>query len=234
MLHFLDRSTGMTDYPPDQQPPPDYPTADTTTTGQPKKPWYRRWWAIALGVLLAVIVLAAVFGSGGDSPTATTDEQAAETTTEPAAPAEPEPTEEPAPEPEPEAGPGIGDEAVDGDFTFVVTSVEDGPPIIGTADFGIEPQGKFVLVTLTVTNNGDSAGSFLGSNQYLIDTEGRKASADDEAAIYLDEAQSLYEEINPGNSLTGIVVFDVAVDAVPASLELHDSAFSGGVTVVLG
>ena len=77
------------------------------------------------------------------------------------------------------------------------------------------------------------AGSFFGSNQFLIDTEGRKASADDEAAIYLDEAQSLYEPINPGNSLTGTVVFDIPVDAAPASLELHDSLFSGGVTVAL-
>jgi hypothetical protein len=28
-------------------------------------------------------------------------------------------------------------------------------------------------------------------------------------------------------------VFDVPADAVPASVELHDSAFSGGVTVTL-
>ncbi len=46
-------------------------------------------------------------------------------------------------------------------------------------------------------------------------------------------SKSFYEPINPGNSLTGTVVFDVPVDAVPASLELHDSAFSGGVTVAL-
>ena len=30
-----------------------------------------------------------------------------------------------------------------------------------------------------------------------------------------------------------MVVFDIPVDAVPAALELHDSAFSGGVTVAL-
>ncbi|WP_341353356.1 MULTISPECIES: hypothetical protein [Rhodococcus] len=29
------------------------------------------------------------------------------------------------------------------------------------------------------------------------------------------------------------VVFDMPVDAVPASIELHDSMFSGGVTVSL-
>ena len=208
---------------------------DTATAEKPgKKPWYLRWWALALGALLVLFVLIGALGGDGDTPTATTgDEPAAETTTEPAPPAEPEPTEAPAPEPEPEAGPGIGDEAVDGDFTFVVSSVEDGPPIIGDADFGAEPQGKFVLVTMTVTNNGDAPGSFFGDNQYLVDTEGRRASADTEAGIYLDEAQSFYEEINPGNSLTGVVVFDIAADAVPASLELHDSAFSGGVTVTL-
>ena len=209
--------------------PGDTPPAETPA----RKPWYLRWWALALGALVVLIVLVAALG-GGDDPTATTtDEPTTETTPEPA-PAEP--TEEapaPEPEPEPEAGPGLGDEAVDGDFTFVVTSVEDGPPVIGDADFGVEPQGRFVLVTMTITNNGDSPGSFFGDNQYLIDTEGRKAGADDEAAIYLDEAQSLYEEINPGNSLTGTVVFDIPADAVPAALELHDSAFSGGVTVTL-
>jgi hypothetical protein len=79
-------------------------------------------------------------------------------------------------------------------------------------------------VTLTVTKHGDEPGSFFGDDQLLIDTE---------AAIYLPESQSLYEEINPGNTLTGTVVFDIPVDAVPAALELHDSKFSGGVTVDL-
>ncbi|WP_053205697.1 DUF4352 domain-containing protein [Jiangella muralis] len=132
-----------------------------------------------------------------------------------------------------DAGLGLGDAAEDGDFTFVVESVEDGPERIGTDTFGTSPQGRFVYVTVTVTNHGDEAGSFFGDNQYLVDTEGRKASADTEAAVYLPESQSLYEEINPGNTLTGTVVFDIPADAVPAAVELHDSLFSGGVTVDL-
>lgn len=131
------------------------------------------------------------------------------------------------------AGPGLGDPAEDGDFTFVVESVEDGPEHIGSDAFGTSPQGRFVYVTVTVTNHGDEPGSFFGDNQYLVDTEGRKASADTEAAVYLPESQSLYEEINPGNTLTGTVVFDIPADAVPAAVELHDSLFSGGVTVDL-
>jgi Domain of unknown function (DUF4352)/Protein of unknown function (DUF2510) len=185
--------------------------------------------ALVLFIVGVVIVVGAFEDLGEDvSGTGTSAE-------EPAASEDPAPQDvEPVPQEVEQEPPRIGEEARDGDFTFVVTAVEDGPPIIGTDEFGTEPQGKFVFVTMRVTNHGDSPGSFLGDNQYLIDTEGRKAGADTEAAFYLSEdAQSLYEEINPGNSLTGIVVFDIPADATPASLELHDSAFSRGVTVTL-
>jgi hypothetical protein len=112
--------------------------------------------------------------------------------------------------------PSIGEEARDGDFTFVVTAVDDGPAIIG--DVGVEAQGRFVFVTVTVTNHGDAPGSILGDYQYLIDAEGRRAGADCEATVHLDEARSLDAEINPGDSVTGILVFDIPVDAVTVAL----------------
>lgn len=171
---------------------------------------------VVIGVIaLIAIVQAATGGDDTETPATTTQEDAA-------GGSEPE-----------DAGPGLGDPAEDGDFTFVVEAVEDGPERIGDEGFGTSPQGRFVYVTVTVTNHGDEAGSFFGDNQYLVDTEGRKASADTEAAVYLPESQSLYEEINPGNTLTGTVVFDIPADAVPAAVELHDSMFSGGVTVSL-
>lgn len=141
---------------------------------------------------------------------------------------------EPVPQEVEQEPPSIGVEARDGDFTFVVTAVDDGPAIIDDADIGIEPQGRFVFVTVTVTNHGDAPGSILGDYQYLIDAEGRRAGADSEATVHLDEARSLDAEINPGDSVTGILVFDIPVDAVPAGVELHDSASSDGVTVALG
>jgi len=115
-----------------------------------------------------------------------------------------------------------------------VTAVDDGPAIIGDADIGIEQQGRFVFVTVTVTNHGDAPGSILGDNQYLIDAEGRRAGADSEATVHLDQARSPDAEINPADSVTGILVFDIPVDAVPAGVELHESASSAGVTVALG
>ena len=180
----------------------------------PKKKRHRflKFLGIAAGVIIVIAVIASL--SGDDEPGASTDGGSNENDSS-------------------ESTAGIGDEALDGDFTFVVSAVEDGPASIGPEGFAVTPQGKFVLVSLTVTNHGDGPGLFFGDDQYLIDTEGRKASADSEAAIYLDEAQTFIEEINPGNTLTGVVVFDIAADAIPASLELHDSAFSGGVTVTL-
>ncbi|PZF82590.1 DUF4352 domain-containing protein [Jiangella anatolica] len=185
---------------------------------QKKRHRVRNAFLIVIGVIVLIAIIQAATGGDDAETPATTEGDAA-------APAEDEPAED--------TGPGLGEPAEDGDFTFVVDAVEDGPERIGDDTFGASPQGRFVYVTITVTNHGDQPGTFFGDNQYLIDTEGRKASADSEAAIYLPESQSLYEEINPGNTLTGTVVFDIPVDAVPAAVELHDSLFSGGVTVGL-
>ncbi len=68
----------------------------------------------------------------------------------------------------------------------------------------------------------------------LRDTAGRTFSADSTAGIYLDKSNSFLNQINPGNTVQGIVAFDVPVDAVLKTAELHDSAFSSGVTVSLG
>ena len=153
----------------------------------------------------------------------------AEATTE--APGE-APAEAPAEEPV-DNTPGIGVTAADGKFEFVVTNVETGLPSIGNDMFGTQAQGTFALVHVTVTNIGDKAQSFFGDNQTLVDTQGREHSADTTAAIYLENSESMYTEINPGNSVNAIVVFDIPADAVPATITLHDSMFSGGVTVSL-
>ena len=179
--------------------------------------------------MLVLIALGALVGNDTDRTTSATDDSTAD-----AEPPAPQPTFEPVPQEVEQEPPSIGEEARDGDFTFVVTAVEDGPAIIGDADAGIEAQGRFVFVTVTVTNHGDAPGSIHGENQYLIDAQGRRASADSEATVHVDQARTLAAEINPSDSVTGILVFDIPVDAAPAGVELHDSASSDGVTVALG
>lgn len=41
------------------------------------------------------------------------------------------------------------------------------------------------------------------------------------------------EEINPGNSTSATMVFDVPKNVDPTQIRLHDSMFSNGVTVDL-
>lgn len=58
-------------------------------------------------------------------------------------------------------------------------------------------------------------------------------SADTEAAIYIDASGSFLNDINPGNTVMGVVIFDMPKGTPAAIVELHDSPFSGGVKVRL-
>jgi hypothetical protein len=49
----------------------------------------------------------------------------------------------------------------------------------------------------------------------------------------LENNQTFLNNINPGNEVTGTLVFDVPAGVELAALELHDSLFSGGVKVAL-
>jgi hypothetical protein len=135
-----------------------------------------------------------------------------------------------APEP---AAPGVGEPAADGKFQFVVNGLDCSQNQLGNEYLNQQAQGTFCIVDVTITNIGNESQSFFGDNAYLFNAQGQKFSADNEAAIYLDDSSSLYEEINPGNTLQSRIVFDVPVGVAPTAIELHDSAFSGGVTVTL-
>jgi hypothetical protein len=91
----------------------------------------------------------------------------------------------------------------------------------------------FLLVHVTVENIGNESQAFFGNNQKLFDAKGRQYEASTEAAFYLEDSKSLYEKINPGNSVNGVVLFDVPKNVEPVSIELHDSIFSDGVEVSL-
>ncbi|RVX40123.1 uncharacterized protein DUF4352 [Nonomuraea polychroma] len=127
---------------------------------------------------------------------------------------------------------GIGTVVRDGDFSFKVTKTEQ-LARVGNEFLGTDAQGVFLLVHVTVKNIGDEAGSFFGANQKLFDAKGREYEASSEAAIYLKDSKSLYEKINPGNSVKDVVLFDIPKNMKPTEIELHDSLFSQGVRVSL-
>ncbi len=129
----------------------------------------------------------------------------------------------------------IGVPARDGKFEFTVQSMQCGKASVGSNEFLTKtPQGQFCLLNLTVKNIGNEAQSLLSSNQYLLNDSGQKYSADDTATMYnAPNGTSWYNQINPGNSVEGAIVFDIPKDVTPTMAQLHDSAFSGGIQVSL-
>ncbi|ODB73840.1 MULTISPECIES: DUF4352 domain-containing protein [Micromonospora] len=128
----------------------------------------------------------------------------------------------------------IGQPARDGKFEFTVKSAKCGVSKVGSSAFGAKAQGQFCLVTLNVKNIGKESQMFDGSSQKAYAANGTEYSADGSAAIYANKnAETFLNDINPGNQVTGVVVFDIPKNVKLAKLELHDSPFSGGVTVSL-
>jgi len=130
---------------------------------------------------------------------------------------------------------GIGDQVQDGSFAFTVTEVETGIESLGESFLRAEAQGMFVLVHVKVTNVGSEAQMFSGGNQTLLDAQGREFSSDVGAAVMnVEDSEQFLNEINPGNTVNGTVVFDVPEGLKLTSIVLRESLFSDGATVNLG
>lgn len=232
---------------PGQQPSYGAPHGWSPQSQMPPAPEKRKNWfarhkvltGLGTAVVLVVIIASASGGGGDDSPavagvdTATAQQATDESAGKPAEDATTEKAEKPAKEEKADTLPAVGDKVRDGKFEFTVTKLEDGVQEVGDEFLSEKAQGQFVLVHMTVENIGDEAQYFDGSSQSLVDTKGRTHSADTEAGIYLDESNSFLNEINPGNKVDGVVVFDIPENATPEVLELHDSMFSGGVEVAV-
>jgi hypothetical protein len=123
----------------------------------------------------------------------------------------------------------------DGKFEFVVKTVQPGLTEVGDNPYlAKKAQGQFVVVTLSVQNIGDRAQGFSPSDQKLIDNQGRSFDSDAAAQIALGGSDiPVWDNINPGNAVDVKVVYDMPRDAIPTSITLHDSMFSGGATVAL-
>jgi Domain of unknown function (DUF4352) len=208
------------------------PSAATDHKGN----WIKRHKVLsALGAVVVFIIVVSSLSGGGDDPSSTASDSQPSATESASGSGAASPTKSstakasaPA-----ESASQLGKKVRDGKFEFTVTKVKCGRTLVGSSDFGKKAQGEFCEVSLSVKNIGDEPQSMFGDNQYLFDSKERKYSADTEAAIYLKDSNTLYEEINPGNSLKGTLLFDVPKGTKPAKLELHDSLLSGGVDVRL-
>ena len=217
----------------------------SSDANQPMPPLRKNWFArhkILTG-LLAFVLLGSVgsaLGGGGDTPpvAAAVSDQPADAEVAPdAAPAAPEAKGVEPTQPEAKdvaaATAGIGTAVRDGQFEFTVTKVEKNVASVGSEYLNEKAQGKYVILHVTVKNIGEKAQLLSDSSQKVRDGSGREFSTDTAAGIYLEDNKVFFNEINPGNAVKGKLVFDMPKGATPATVELHDSPFSDGVSVSL-
>lgn len=185
------------------------------------KNWFSRHKILTVvGAFVIIVVIANIAGGGSKTDTSNSNSNDSSKTT----PTEAKPSM-----------PKIGEVARDGKFEFTVVSMECGKASVGTNEYLTQKaQGQFCLVNVTVKNIGSEAQTFDSSSQFVYDAANSKFSADGTASLYVNPQGSTFlEQINPGNSVTGILVFDLPKDKTPITAELHDSSFSGGVKVSL-
>jgi len=100
---------------------------------------------------------------------------------------------------------GSGAKALE--YTVVGTQTTDN---IG-GEYGSDASGTFLVVDLRIENVGDESVDLTSSVFRLVDNQGREYEVDSEAMIYLESSIS-FEQVNPGLSISGTVVFDVPPD----------------------
>lgn len=178
-----------------------------------KKPFYKRVWFIVLAALVVIGVLANMGGSDNSKETASKSTTTSETTTTDSS--------SKASSEETEATYSVGQTFTVGDVEYTVNSVSTSQTV-GDEFINKTAQGTYLLLNITVKNNGDDALSV--SNDYFTLYKGKtKYTSDSTASLYASDNTGFFlEEVNPGNALTSNVAFDIPQDAVSdSSLQLQ-------------
>jgi hypothetical protein len=134
----------------------------------------------------------------------------------------------------------IGQTFSDAGFDFTVNSLKcDEKEIAFTYSFvnySANAQGQYCRLNITVTNVGNSANSVNAYDQYVFNGQGQRYDYDSSATGYAARyylGNPFNDDINPGNNITGDIVFDVPVGVTPIAAELHANSDSLGVRINL-
>ncbi|QKW12653.1 DUF4352 domain-containing protein [Verrucosispora sp. NA02020] len=132
------------------------------------------------------------------------------------------------PEPAKSKATGIGDKVRGGDFEFTVKSVKCGISRVGSEFLNAKAQGTFCKASVTVKNVTKSAQTFHADSALTAqDDRGREFEPDGTAGIYGNsDAQGFLDKINPGNSVTANVYFDVPKGTKLKSITLDAGLFT--------
>ena len=177
-----------------------------------KKPLFKKWWFW----LIIVILIAGAVGGGNKDKTKETDtEKTAKVETKESKESK---AEESAPKKSEKQVFGIGQDVTVGKVVYRVDGKEVADTV-GNEYVNSTAKGKFLVLNVTVTNNGDKAITvtddffklYKGKTEFKADTTAtmyaNQAANGDSAAFFL-------QELNPESTLSGKVIFDVSEDTI--------------------
>lgn len=179
-----------------------------------KTPFYKKWWFILIIVLIAFGAIKG--GSGKNSSqqsTASNSSTQVKTSEETAATKASEETKNT--EEVTKAEHKIGEIVKVGDVEYVVNSKSLSQNVGG--EYGKTANGIYLIVNVTVKNTGKKSITVTDDFFKLLkgDTE---YATDGAAGLYAnEEAKFFLSELNPENSITGNVVFDLSNETANAS-----------------
>lgn len=200
-------------------------------------------------VAIAVIGTAATAGSSGSqteptraaSQPAATSGDATQASADSAAPATPKArkttakaatkkeTKKAAPK-----GAGIGVPVKSGDLQFTVTKVVRDQTQVGQEYLTEKAQGRYTLVYVTVRNVGNGSETLLDDDQKIKDADSKTYSPDSMAELSMKNNDVFLEQINPGNAVDGVLVYDMPVGVKATAIDFSGGLFKDSATVHFG
>ena len=167
-----------------------------------------------LSIVFVLVLAIGVLGACGDTSTASgsaDDGKTKETATKDSGDKKPEKKKEKKDETK-----KIGQPLKVGDVVFTINSVKTAQSVGG--EFGTKAQGKYIILNVTVKNEGKEA-VMTDSSFFKLVNGDTKYDADGAASMMAnDDAQFLAQNVNPGVSNKGNVAFDVPKDLKPEDL----------------
>jgi hypothetical protein len=178
------------------------------------RPFYKKKRFIFLAIIVLIVIIAVAANSGGGGSTSSSNNGSSADSATAA---------------------GLNTPVRDGKFEFTVTGIDCSQNTIGADPISTTANGVFCVASVNVSNIGNEAQTLDATSQYGYDAQNNKYSTDTEAEFYLpNTGGALFNQLNPGTSVSGQIVFDVPAGTQLIKLELHDSMFSDGVDVTLG
>lgn len=191
-----------------------------------KNPIWKRW-IMAAGIAFVIFIVGIVNAPTDDTQTASSSND------QPVAKSK-EPKVQPSPA---KKNTELSNTGVSSNVGIVVQGFEN-TDTIGDNQYNIaKAQGVFKVVTMSITNNQKDSIVIDSDSFKLVDDQGREFSDSSEAAIALacsmgDHPEDFtFKELNPGMTITGVVIFDVPVDAQGFVLKAHGGMTGSEITL---